>query len=302
MIVNDAEVLESFTKAMDGEILLAIDPAFDTAFARKALVQRTIGADKDSDEVATRDRTGKGAVIGDKTVSNVASGSSVTSTIFPMKKIVDGFNASVKDLKLDPKLQTRNILISTTNVARKEDQVTLYGNAAHNITGLVATAQANPNGKITAAGAAGNDVNNIGAWDGSDATLDPYSDLLEAVARVSNRFVPYGIGGRRTDLLAMWKLDSERQPFINDIAVLFGKGDPKAQNPWGDWVLATDIFTAGKVYVFAKDAQAGELVISENPHSKVYAEQPGEVVPVEVIEYIYPEFHNTQGYVEVDVA
>ena len=147
MIENDAEVLESFTKAMDAEILLAIDPAFDTAFTRKALVQRNIGADKDSDEVATRNRVGGGAVIGDKTISNVASGSSVTSAIYPMKKIVDGFNVSTKDLKLDPKLQNRNVLICTTNVARKEDQVTIYGNTAHNITGLVATAQANPNGK-----------------------------------------------------------------------------------------------------------------------------------------------------------
>lgn len=302
MIENDAEVLESFTKAMDAEILLAIDPAFDTAFTRKALVQRNIGANKDSDEVATRNRVGKGAVIGDKTISNVASGSSVTSTIYPMKKIVDGFNVSTKDLKLDPKLQSRNVLICTTNVARKEDQVTIYGNAAHNITGLVATAQANPNGKIVAAGAAGNDVNNIGAWDGSDAALDPYQDVLAAVSRLSNRFRPYAIGGRRTDLLNMWALDSERKKFINSIAGLMGKPTVEQQNPWGDWVLDTDIFVAGKVYLLAKDTQAAELVISENVHSKVYSEQPGEVVPVECIEFVYPEFHNTEAFVEINVA
>lgn len=300
MIGNDAEILAKLVTASEKEILRAIDPAYDTAFTRKALIVRKIGEGNQFDEVTTRDRTGQGAVIGGKTVSNLGSGSSVSKDIYPQKKIIDGFEVSAKDLKGDPRLNARDVEICLSNIARKEDQVTINGSAAEGITGLVAQAQANPNGKIVAAGAAGNDVNNIGAWDGSDPSMDPYADLLAAIERISNRYKPVWLGGRRADLLKLWALDSERKPYYYMSSGLFGRRPE--DNPWDTWMLSTDLFTAGKVYVGVKNAEAAELVVSENPTPIAYPMREGEVYPVEVREYVRQQLYDTQAFVEVDIT
>lgn len=47
-------------------------------------------------------------------------------------------------------------------------------------------ARNNPRGKVVAGNATGNDVNNVGNWNGTDIYWDAMGDILQAVARLNN--------------------------------------------------------------------------------------------------------------------
>ncbi len=67
----------------------------------------------------------------------------------------------------------------------------------------------------------------------------------------------------------------------------------------------TNHLTAGKVYACAKDFAGGELVVSENPSIvSLYngGMGPGRNYYFEVSEWVVPEFHNNDAYVEIDIT
>lgn len=55
-----------------------------------------------------------------------------------------------------------------------------------NWTFLKEHALSNPRGKIVSKGATGNDVDNYGAWDQSDARYDPIGDIMNGLKRLNN--------------------------------------------------------------------------------------------------------------------
>ena len=161
-----------------------------------------------------------------------------------------------------------------------------------------ATAQANSNGKIVAAGATGNDSNNAGAWAG-EADTDIYDDILTADSKIDDDYDMTYLLGKKADLRYMWRVDSERQPYRKLSAPLFNKAETDTSWMWRSNHLAGD-----KVYACAKDFEVGELIVSENPSIVTLYNGgmgPGRNYYFEISEWVVPEFHKDEGYVEIDI-
>lgn len=299
MISTDAATLSHFIETWDREIVDYVEKYKDNMTSRNVINVRNVGADVAIDVVTNYDRTGPGAQITAKGSVPKSMGATASDTKHDIFQIATAFNISQKDLSLDPATKNRLIDIAMRDIHRKEDDFMINGDSAIGINGLTGSAQANANGKIVASGSSGNDSNNAGAWSGESGT-DPYADINTALGKMDGEFEPAYLVGRRTDLLYLNRMDSERQSFAKTIAPLFGKKD-------GDmsWMWTTNWIAAGKVYLIPKDFMAAELVVSENASiDPLYngGMGPGKNYYFEIGEWVVPEFHNADAFVEIAIT
>lgn len=292
MISNDAATLQHFIESFDREIVDYVEAYKDNMTSRNVLHVRHVGADTAIDTVTNYDRTGPDAQIVAKGAVPKSMGLSAKDTKHDIYQIATGFHISQKDLNLDPKLKNRLIDIAMRDIHRKEDDITVNGVTALNLNGIADAAAANANGTITAG-------TNAGAWTGETGT-DIYDDINTALGLMDDDFEPAFILGKRSDLLNLNRMDSERQPYWKQIAPLFGKRE-------GDqsWIWGTNHLAAGKVYLIPKDFMAGELVVSENPKIDMLYNGglgPGKNYYFELSEWVVPEFHNNDAFVEIVIT
>ena len=289
MISDDSATLNHFVEMWEREIADYVERYKDNMTSRNVMHVRNVGAEVAIDVVTNYDRTGPDAQITAKGAVPKSMGLSASDTKHDIYQIATGFHISQKDLSLDPKQKNRLIDIAMRDIHRKEDDITLNGVTALNLNGIADAAAANANGTVTAAG----------AWSGETGT-DIYDDINSALALMDDEFEPMYLVGKRTDLLYLNRMDSERQPYWKTIAPLFNK-------PEGDrsWVWNTNHITAGKVYLIPKDFMAGELVVSENATIEPLYNGglgPGKNFYFEIGEWIVPEFHNNDAFVEIDIT
>jgi len=290
MYEQDAQTLRHNIEQWKREIPDYISKMEDQIISRKALPVRKVGADIQWDNVDHYDRTGEGAQILAKGMAPKGSGSVATTVPFQMYQIIDGFRIHEKDIKLDPKMKSRNVKIVLNNIHRKENVLALNGDTAHNIKGITGAAAANTNGVAT----------RTAVWT-SPTTAKYYDDILIARDLMDQDFEPRFLIGNRTDLNKLDALsDDTKQPVWKQIASLFGKTEQDSKKSWmipvGNATLA-----AGKVYLAAFDEDAAELVISENPTMRALSMQPGGDYPIEMYEWLNVEVHEDNAFVELTV-
>lgn len=294
MIANTGATIDHFIEEWTRNIELYAEKYSDNMIARSLLDVRYVGADVGIDVVTSYDRTGPGAQITAKGAVPKSISTTGTDTKHDIYQIAVAFNISEKDLNLDPERYNRTIDIALKEIHRAEDDMAINGVTNIGLTGLITAAQANSNGKIVDSGAAGNDTNNKGAWDG-EADTDLYDDILVASGKFDDEFTMDNLTGRKSDLAYLYRLDSERNQYSELAGRLFSGSD---------WMKPTNQITAGKVYATTKDFTAGEMVVSENPTvATLYngGMGPGRNYYFEVSEWVVPEFHNNDGYVEINI-
>ena len=299
MIENTGATIDRFIEEWTREIAVYGKKYLDNMTARNIMETRYVGADVAVDVITKYDKTGPGAQITAKGAVPKSMGVTGTDTKHEIYQIGLGFNISKKDLSLDPTQFNRKIDIALKEIHRKEDDIMLNGVANIGLTGMVTAAQANSNGKIVNAGAAGNDTNNKGEWAG-EADTDIYDDILTADGKLDDEFNMEFLVGRKSDMRYLYRLDANRNPYRELSAPLFGKTENDTS-----WMWKTNQLTAGKVYAIAKDFTGGELVVSENPSiTPLYngGLGPGQNYYFEISEWVVPEFHNNDAFVEIDIT
>jgi hypothetical protein len=292
MITHDAATLQHFVEEWTREIADYVEKYKDNMTSRNVMETRNVGADVAIDVVTNYERTGPDAQITAKGAVPKSMGLSASDTKHDIFQIATGFHISQKDLNLDPAAKNRLIDIAMRDIHRKEDDVTINGVTNLNLNGIADAAAANANGTITAG-------TNAGAWSGETGT-DIYDDINTALGLMDDEFEPAFLIGKRTDLLYLNRMDSERQPYWKTIAPLFNKKE-------GDrsWIWNTNHLAAGTVYLIPKDFMAGELVVSENASiTPLYngGMGPGRNFYFEIAEWIVPEFHNNDGFVSIAIT
>jgi hypothetical protein len=291
MIENDAAILSQFVEEWEREIALYVERYKDNMVARQILDQRDVGEDVQIDVVQKYDRTGPGAQITAKGSAPESMGLSATSVNHEVFQIATGFYINQKDLKSDPKSKNRLVDIAMRDIHRAEDDFALNGSTKHNVNGIVGASVLNSNGKITAG-------TNKGKWTGETGT-DIYDDINSAIALMDDDFEPAFLVGKRSDLLNLNRMDSERQAYYKTVAGLFGKRDENDKS----WLMSTNHLDAGKVYVIPKDFMAGEFVIGENAHIiDDYPMEKGQNYWVEVTSWVVPEIHQNDAFVEIAIT
>lgn len=295
MIYNDTDtVAQEVAKKYAMELKDYISKFRDNMMARQILPYRKVGADVEIDVVTNYDRTGPGAQIVPKGGTPSKLGVKKANTYFPMYQIVAGFDVNQKDLKVDAKIKSRNLEVATKDLYRQEDNVTINGNSTYNITGIVGAARANTNGKIAASAGT---YNNKGAWVGETGT-DIYADIKQAIELLDSKYEPAGILGNRQTIGYLDRMSSERVPYKYEIAPLFGKSNVKDES----YMFTSEYVPSGYAYIITKDPEAGEFVVSENAGVTPYPMQPGKIYPFEVSEWVTPEIHDNEGFVEIAVT
>ena len=300
MITNDentalAHQVKNYTRMIEAYV----DVQKDTMAARNLFPVRNVGADTAIDVVTTYNDavTGGEAQVVAKGSAPLTSGMKASSTNHDMYQIADAFMINAKDLKLDPQSKKRSLDLLMRHIHRTEDNLALNGSSKYGITGTVDAAQANTNGKIVATGASGSDINNNGSWVGETGT-DIYDDINTGIGKMDSDFKPAMLVGNRTDLNYLTRMDSERRPYADSIATLFGKKNEKDRS----WMFETSQITAGKVYIMPKDMMAGEFVVSENPRVVPYEKSAGENFRIEVLSWSSIEIHDNQAFVEISTG
>jgi len=298
-----ASIPASIIKRFDRTIINYRSKERDKEIARNLSNIRTIGPAFQTDVVTYWEKTGGNDVIRASIKAKGAAADTVgakeNEVSHQMYKLTVGFNFNTRDLDLDPAQYTRKVEICTREIRRLEDYLFINGSTGPALTGMVTAARANPNGKIAAYGASSSSPNkdSIGNWAGTDSKLDIYTDILDACTRIGDNFEPMYLVGQRATIAPIQKLDDLRNKYADQILDLFGAGST------ADFVRTSAFVPAGYAYVVAKDVEFAEFVISTDLRTKAYAEQPGEVIPVELIEWVNPnEFHTNEGVVEINTA
>lgn len=274
----------------------------DGMIARSLATMRNVGATVDTDTVTFVEGSGGNATIAAKVTAKGAipevTGIKTKDIDHKMFQLALGFYVNGRDLQAKPELKTRSVEWCTKNIRRLEDYMWMNGDTTLNLTGLDTAAGLNVNGKVVAASASGNDVNNVGAWDGSDDYIDLYTDILEAVSRLDDDFEPAYLLGRRIDLAPVRKMDDMRKKYIDDILDLFAAGSA------ADFMRYSLYVPSGYVYVVAKDMDFCEMVVSEDLIVDAdYPKEKGNNLYVELREWLNPnEFHSNEGVVEIATA
>jgi len=106
--------------------------------------------------------------------------------------------------------------------------------------------------------------------------------------------------GNSLDLEYLFNLDSQRQPYYRTIAPLF-RASPDA-DPFKTWVKINDGFTAGRVYLAARNPVIAEFVVSENPYPDRLPKAAGGNFPVELKGWAVPRIYKNEGFVEIEVG
>lgn len=272
----------------------------DKMLARNLNTLRTVGPAIQTDVVTYWEKKGGNAnilaAIKAKGAAADLVGASEDQKSYPMYKLTVGFNYNVRDIGLDPALYTRNVEICTREVRRLEDYLWINGSTAPALTGIITAARANEKGKVAAYGTSSSppSCDSIGNWAGTDTYIDIYKDVLQAWSRLDDNFEAMYIGCTKATAIPLRSMDDMRNKYSDQILDLFGA------TSLNDVLRTSEYWPAGYVYVIAKDPEGSEFVISEDLKVKAYAEQPGEVIPVELIEWINPcELHKNTIAAEI---
>lgn len=270
----------------------------NTLFARNFVPTREVGAGIDYDTITyynSPDRRAQFISKGSVPEPFTARARTAKHEIY---QIAEGFNVNERDLKKaeGAAMKKKEIDIAVRNIHKAEDYAVMNGDGL-DLLGIAGAARLNSLGKIEAAGGT---YNNMGAWNGSDATRDPYEDINTALTLMEPSFKPAYLVGRRQDLAWLNTMDSERRPFWKDIAELFGKGENDKKD---SWMVESEYTPAGYVYIIPYDPQAMEFVISEEIDiDDEYGKQPGGNFWVEIKEWINPiEVHVNEAVVEINI-
>lgn len=295
MIYNDESIRQEAVENYSLQIKKYFEENYDNMLARNVLAQRKVGADVEFDIVEEYSRTGQGAQIVPKGGTPTKLGINFKRVTFPMYQIMAGFSVNAKDIKIDPKTKSRKLEIGMADIKRKEDYVAINGDTTYGITGIVTAARANTNGKIAASGGT---YNNAGAWAGETGT-DIYDDIVEAKSLLDAKYRngKLFLLGNSVTMGRLDKMNSERVPYKMEIASLFTKN----ANDFS-WMWTNDYVPSGYAYVCAKDTEAGEFVVSENPYVTPYAMTSGQNYPFEISEWATPEIHDNNGFVEIAIT
>jgi hypothetical protein len=290
MIRTDAAILEHFVEEWKKVIPTWVDEHKQNLTARNVLHRRDVGADVTIDVVESYDKTGQGAQITAKGAVPETFGLKTTSENYTIHQIATGFNINVKDLKVSPEAKARLVEIALSEIHEKEDDICINGSSAHNITGIVAAAVANTNGKITAG-------TNKGAWAGETGT-DIFTDVADAIALLDSKYKPSFLVGNSMDMRYLYHKDSERNMYYEDMGILFGLTNPKDTS----WIWKCDHVARGKVYVVSKDTMAADFVVSEDPGIVTYGLAPGQNYPIEVYSWSETEIYANNAFVEIAIT
>jgi hypothetical protein len=290
MIENDAAILQHFIENWEREIPDYLSKLEDKVVSRQILPVRKVGADVMIDEVVTYNRTGEGAQIMAKGAVPKGSGLEASHTPHKIYQLLDGFLIHEKDLKLDPKLKSRDVEIVLKNLIRAENIVSIQGDTAHNIPG------------VTTEVPGANQLKCKGKWDGSATAPTIYNDVLKMYQAMDPDRDPRWLLGNKSTVSWLYTLsDDTKQPIWKQVAAIFGKTENDPPDSWlvqvGDLTL-----TAGKVYMLPHDMDAGELVISENSTMRPLPQQRGGNYPIEMYEWLTVEIHKPDAYVELDTT
>lgn len=271
--------------------------------ARNILPYREVGPQIDIDAITHIQTTSGRAGIVAKGASPDPIQIAAGVEKFEMYQIASGFYINQRDLNKTqgPVMKTAEINEVMAKIHATEDYVAVNGDSTLGITGIVGAAHANTRGKVlaTAGSATGNDVVNMGAWDSSGDTLDPYEDILNAIKFMDPRFKPWGLIADRATIRNLDKTDSERVPFSDYIGKLFGK-------PEGDrsWMIESQFTPAGYAYVIPYSPQAAEFVVSQEIDiADDYPKEKGGNFWIEIGEWVSPiEIHAKESFVEIDTT
>jgi len=290
MLENDAAILQHFIEVWEKEIPDYISRLKDQIISRKILPMRKVGEDVMIDVVQRYDRTGAGAEIMAKGAVPPGSGVDATDVPHMIYQIIDGFQIHEKDMKLDPKLKSRNVEIILGNIHRKENALAVLGSPQHNIPG------------ITTLIPGANQLKTLGIWDGSGSAIQMYKDIRRMKTAMDTDFRPKFLMGYHETLAPLWDLSADTKvPYYTQIAPLFG------QRPDADpfsWMIEVDddVLPAGKVYMMPLDPMAAEFIVSENPSMRAISQQRGGNYPIEMFEWVTVEIHEPTAFVELDTT
>ncbi len=296
----DSIIPEEWITVFQNAITDYVQKYKDNMVARNILSRRQIGETVITDVTLHYDETGPDAGIVAKGSVPYTFSHAMRTERHAVWKLATAFMIDERDLKADPQMQTRDVDIGMRKLHRLEDNLAINGSTTHNILGLVSAARSGDYGKVVASGATGKDENNVGAWTGDDSSgkIDIFDDVLTAYGMMDPQFEPAYLLGRRSDLLNMWKLDSERRPYVDTIAGLL-TGNEKNR----DWIVYSDFVPAGYVYLVAKDPMFAEMVHAIDIMVEPYPKQPGGMFMVEMKEWLSPiQVHNNGGVIEIQIT
>lgn len=269
--------------------------------ARNILPRREVGTQIDIDAISYYQSTSGRAQIIAKGAAPQPFTVKTKVEKHEMFQFMDGFMVNERDLAKaqGATMKAKEIDIALSQIHAAEDYIVMNGDSDLGITGIVGAAHANENGKVlaTSGSATGNDIVNMGAWDGSGDTRDPYEDVVNATRMIDHRFKPYALVADRTTMSYLNMKDSERIPFWQGIGALFGKADDDRS-----WMIESQFTPSGYAYVIPYDPQAAEFVVSQDIDiADDYPKQPGGNFYVEIKEWINPvEIHVGTGFVEIN--
>lgn len=292
-------------QAWERELLRTEEKMRDTLLARNIVEMRALGATVDIDTVMTvvgvpNSSDGIAAKITAKGSVPEITDIAASATDFKQYQIAVGFYVNERDLDRDPTLQNKKVDWATRQIHRREDYLVLNGDSGVGLSGIVAAARNNPNGKIVASDGSGNNANNNGAWDGSDSTIDIYTDTLNAITRIGDEYQDSQLYlvGKRTSIAPIRKLDDMRKSYADEIMDLFGAKSVS------DFVRYSAYVPDGYVYVVAKDPEAAEFTISQDVTIDTsYPKEKGGNFWIELREWMNPfQLYDNEAFVEIDIT
>ena len=230
-------------------------------------------------------------------------GSKAKDGLFPIYRIDNAILMNEAELQLDPTAWNRNVSIAMMECQRRENYTIINGNTTFGLTGLVGAATANSLGSIVASGGDGIiTINNNGAWDGSETskTMDPYDDMRAALNFIDPELTgTLFLAGRPAYMNYLLQEDDLGKIYSDKIGTrIFGK-----QATDLSWMIRSDYFPAGYVYLVMKSMQAAELVIPEDYNVDAnYPRQPGQNQYAEIGGWIGIEIHTNNFIVPIAIT
>ena len=269
--------------------------------ARNILPRRDVGTQIDIDAISYYQSTSGRAQIVAKGAAPQPFTVKTKVEKHEMFQFMDGFMVNERDLAKaqGATMKAKEVDIALSQIHAAEDYIVMNGDSDLGITGIVGAAHGNTRGKVLAANgtATTTDIPNMGAWDGSGDTRDPYEDIVNAIRMMDWRFTPYAVVADRMTMSYLNMLDSERDPFSTRIAPLFGKSEDDRS-----WMVESQFTPTGYAYVIPYSPKAAEFVVSSDINiADDYPKQPGGNYYVEIKEWVNPvEIHVENAFCEIN--
>lgn len=283
------------------------DVNLNNQMARRLLTVLNVAETTEEYEIGKIDFTADDVVPQAKKNPGVAMSLGAGTNKYSLWRWSDNFTMNEADLAKDPRLQTRYIEACVAKIFLGEDKVFYNGRTANGITGMKTAAEANSNGKVTAAASSGVDTGNTGAWLTSDTNRDIYEDLRVARGKLDSKYRGnlqnlYLVGNAASmDALAQKDpYSTNSTPISASVAPLFGRS-PTA--PVGDWAIINEQIDAGYVFIVTKDRQAAELV--EAKGITIDTDYPRKAIgnyEVHIYQDVGIAIHDNNAFVEVQIT